>query len=56
MTPKHTTIIAILIIHALVFVVKAKEWRGIFPLVQRELMLSGFWVMLLRKTANNLPN
>ena len=29
---KHTTVIAILIIHALVVVVKAKEWRGIIPL------------------------
>jgi hypothetical protein len=29
---KHATIIAILIIHALVVVVKAKEWRGIVPL------------------------
>jgi hypothetical protein len=32
MKTKHTKIIAILIIHALVIVVKAKQWRGIIPL------------------------
>ena len=32
MKPQYATIIAILIIHALGIVVKAKEWRGIIPL------------------------